>query len=131
MRVLVFGGRTFSDAGLAANVLRRLRPEISVLIHGDARGADRIARDWARRNGVPENAFPALWALHGLAAGPLRNQQMIDEGQPDLGVEFPGRRGTADMLKRLRSAEVGVIRVYEHGLTEFLGDAVKWKGLFE
>ena len=45
MRVLVCGGRDFDDVGLMISVLDRLHTEKSftMLIHGNARGADRIA----------------------------------------------------------------------------------------
>lgn len=36
---------------------------------------------------------------------------MIDEEQPDLGVAFPGGRGTADMARRARKAGVRVVEV--------------------
>jgi hypothetical protein len=36
---------------------------------------------------------------------------MIDEGKPDLVVAFPGGRGTADMVKRAKKANVEVIEV--------------------
>jgi hypothetical protein len=55
MRVLVCGGRDFDDAGLMINVLDRLHTEkfFTVLIHGNARGADRIADAWASCRGIP------------------------------------------------------------------------------
>jgi len=59
MRVLVCGGRDFDDVGLMISVLDRLHTEKSftVLIHGNARGADRIADDWAWRRGVPREPY--------------------------------------------------------------------------
>ena len=41
----------------------------------------------------------------------MRNQQMIDEGKPDLVVAFLGGRGTTDMVKRARIAGGKVIEV--------------------
>ena len=56
MRVLVCGGRDFDDAGLIISVLDRLHTEKSftVLMHGNARGTDRIA---AWRRGVPREPY--------------------------------------------------------------------------
>ena len=34
---------------------------------------------WARKRGIPNRKFPAEWTRYGLAAGRIRNQQMIDE----------------------------------------------------
>ena len=39
---------------------------------------------------------------HGNAAGPIRNQRMLDHGKPDIVVAFPGGSGTADMVKLSR-----------------------------
>jgi YspA, cpYpsA-related SLOG family len=54
MRVLVCGGRDFHDAGLMNSVLDRLHTEkfFTVLIQGNARGADRIADAWASCRGI-------------------------------------------------------------------------------
>ena len=44
-------------------------------------------------------------------AGHIRNQQMIDEGKPDLVVAFPGGAGTADMIRRAKKHNLKVIEV--------------------
>ena len=64
MRVLVCGGRNFDDVGLMISVLDRLHTEKSftVLIHGNARGADRIADAWAWRRGVRESRMGSRMA---------------------------------------------------------------------
>lgn len=116
MRVLVCGGRDFSDCQMVWDTLDDLaRAEvIDCLIEGDARGADRIAGAWARRRGVDLRVYAADWRKHGRAAGPIRNQQMLDEGKPDLVIAFPGGIGTADMVRRARASGV---RVNEVALT--------------
>jgi hypothetical protein len=110
MRVLVCGGRDFSDCGAVFDVLDELARTESVdcLIEGDARGADRIAGAWAKRRRVDLRLFPANWTKYGNRAGPIRNQQMLDEGQPDLVIAFPGGRGTDDMVRRATAAGVNV-----------------------
>ena len=110
-RVLVCGGRAYADqAHLAASLelLHAARP-FTLLIHGAAPGADSLAAGWANEHGLAVRAFPAAWDLHGKAAGPLRNQQMLDEGRPDLVVAFMGGRGTADMVERATLAGVPVL----------------------
>jgi hypothetical protein len=59
MRVLVCGGRDFDDAGLMISVLERLHIEkfFTVLIHGNARGADSIADAWASCRGIPREPY--------------------------------------------------------------------------
>ena len=108
--------RHFDDVGLMISVLDRLHTEKSftVVIHGNARGADRIADDWACRRGVPTEAYglpQGEWDGLGKKTGPLRNQRMLDEGKPDLVVAFPGGGGTKDMVRRAVKAGVAVHEV--------------------
>lgn len=112
MRVLVCGGRDFQDKSLYA-VLDKLHREssIGVIIEGAARGADRMAGYWARKNKIDNLKFHADWQRLGIAAGPRRNQQMIEQGRPDLVVAFPGGVGTADMVRRARAAKIEVIEI--------------------
>lgn len=84
---------------------------ISVLIHGAARGADTLARDWAHRNGITAEAYPADWARDGKSAGPLRNLRMLADGKPDLVIAFAGGKGTAHMRKVARAHGVLVVDV--------------------
>lgn len=110
MRVLVCGGRDFSDCGLMFNTLDALAKVevVDCIIEGDARGADRIAGAWAKRRRIDLRLFPADWAQYGKAAGPIRNQKMLDAGKPDLVIAFPGGNGTADMVRRARGAGIEV-----------------------
>jgi hypothetical protein len=102
MRILVCGGRDFTDTEFAYKTLDRVHRErgITCIIEGNARGADRIAGYWARKNRVDNRKFRADWKRDGKAAGPIRNQRMLDEGKPDAVIAFPGGRGTADMISR-------------------------------
>ena len=110
--VLVCGGRAYADqAHLDASLdaLHAARP-LTLLIHGAALGADSLAAWWAEKRGIAVRAFPTAWDLHDKAAGPMRNQQMLDEGRPDIVVAFPGGRGTADMVERATCAHVPALR---------------------
>ena len=111
MRVLVCGGRNFNDALTLGSWLGGIhgRQGIAVLIEGGARGADFMARRFAEWKGIPVVTFDADWKTHGKAAGPIRNQRMIEEGKPDLVVAFEGGSGTADMVRRARAAGVEVL----------------------
>lgn len=113
MRVLVCGGRDYTDRARVKAVLDKLRAErgIDALIHGGARGADALAAEWAAAAGVPAQVFLADWSRNGRAAGPIRNAKMLIEGRPALVVAFPGGRGTADMTRRARAAGVEIVEV--------------------
>lgn len=81
------------------------------IIAGRARGVDTDVIGWAVGAWVPCTEYPADWKTHGRAAGPIRNQQMLDEGKPDVVIAFPGGRGTADMKQRARDSHIEVIEV--------------------
>jgi hypothetical protein len=112
MRVLVTGGRDFSDCLLLYRVLDGLHMDrtITTIIHGGAPGADSEAGEWAMCHYVPEKIHPADWLRYGRSAGPIRNQEMLAE-LPDLVVAFPGGRGTEDMVRRAKQAGLEVIEV--------------------
>lgn len=123
MRVLVCGDRNWDDKKFIDKVLfeywynRLVLEEDFVVIHGAARGADSIAGKIAREQSVTEEAFPAQWEKHGKSAGPIRNQQMLDEGKPGLVLAFhdniEGSKGTKDMVARAKRAGIET-RVYSH-----------------
>ena len=113
MRVLVCGGRDFADETAVINYLFRVDDDrkITAIIHGGASGADELAGKTAQLLSVPCTIFRASWRKHGKAAGPIRNQKMIDEGKPDLVVAFPGGKGTADMVRRANAVGIDVQEV--------------------
>ena len=106
MIALVCGGRDFTDYDRVCRVLDGLA--ITRIIHGDCRGADRLAQRWALERVIAETAVPAQWARYGNAAGFMRNAQMLGL-KPDVVVAFPGGPGTRDMVNRARYAGVTVI----------------------
>lgn len=111
MRVLVCGGRDYNDRGRFEREMIDLankRGPISTIIAGGASGVDTMARRLAPAWGIAFEEYPADWTAHGKAAGPIRNQRMIDDGKPDLVVAFPGGRGTADMVRRAKAAGIEV-----------------------
>ena len=112
MTVLVCGGRDFLDGNYLRLVLDRLHDKhnFTRLIHGGARGADSLAGNWAMLRCIARQSFPAKWEVHGKAAGPIRNAEMLAE-KPSLVVAFPGGHGTADMVRRAKAAGVEVIEV--------------------
>lgn len=125
MRILVCGGRDYTHKPVLFSTLDGICKELElyhdgdasgepnwlpnvVIISGKAPGADSLAIDWAVVNFCAFIEFPASWELHGKSAGPIRNQQMIDEGRPDLVIAFPGGRGTADMIRRAQKSGIPV-----------------------
>jgi len=103
MRVIVCGSRFWKDVDIIRRELEKLPPD-TIIIHGGANGADRIAGKIATQLGFKVVVFEAEWDKYGKAAGVIRNQRMIDEGKPDLILAFHNNilqsKGTKDMLLR-------------------------------
>lgn len=111
MKILVCGGRDFLDKELLDRTLDEISMQAECrvcIIHGDSRGADKLAGQWADVRGVPVMVFPANWQKFGRSGGPIRNEWMLKWGEPDLVVAFPGGRGTANMVKLAVEAAVAV-----------------------
>ena len=109
MKVLVCGGRDYNDYDTVARWLDQFKP--TFIIEGGATGADTLAWKYSKQNNIERLTIEARWDKHGKAAGPIRNQQMIDEGKPDLVVAFKGGTGTADMVRRAKKHNIKVIEV--------------------
>ena len=110
MRVIICGDRMWSDIKAIRKYILSLPPG-SVIIEGECRGADKIARNICYDYGFEVLPFPADWRL-GSAGGPIRNRQMIVEGKPDLVVAFHNNlaesRGTKDMIRQAREHGIPV-----------------------
>lgn len=112
-KVLITGSRSFDDYDRMLNVFQKIDEKFShydmiVLLSGACpTGADRMAENIAESLGWNVERYPADWKKDGKAAGPLRNQRMIDE-KPDICVAFPtnASRGTWDCVRRAEKADV-------------------------
>lgn len=112
MKILVCGGRTYSDRLHLFETLDALHAKkpIELLINGGANGADSLAADWAASRSVPCHTEYAKWRKYGKEAGPRRNRAMLVY-EPDLVVAFPGGIGTASMCHLAEKAGVKVRKV--------------------
>jgi hypothetical protein len=114
--VCVTGGRLYDDQRTVFKTLDRLHGEqkITRVVHGGADGADNLAEKWARSRSVPTTAWPVSpmdWKTMGLAAGPIRNGNMLKGSKPDLVVAFPGGKGTADCTRQARRLGITIEEV--------------------
>lgn len=115
-RVLVTGsravGRGYDEVGMALlAVLSNNDGKQFTVVHGGCpTGVDAHADDIARTLNLMLEVHPANWGVFGRAAGPVRNQEMVDKGA-DMCLAFPWRdsyRGTADCMRRAALAGITV-----------------------
>ena len=118
-RVLICGSRDWTRKNIIERELNKLEPSKTLIIHGGARGVDRLAGKLAKERGIEVIVFPAEWDKYGKAAGMIRNQQMLKEGKPDLVLAFSENieysKGTKNMrdISEDAGVEVRVISEWE------------------
>lgn len=80
-------------------------------MHGGAKGADSLAGLVARQLGFKVEVYPANWKKYGRAAGPVRNNQMLDT-DPDVVLAFHPNlkesKGTAHCVREARKRSIEV-----------------------
>lgn len=81
--VIVAGSRTFDDKDVLYRVLDHIlsnyKSEDITIIEGKAKGADRLAGEYARDRGIALIEIPAEWDKYGKSAGYIRNKAMHDK----------------------------------------------------
>ena len=99
--VIVTGGRDFTNRLVVYAALNSLHATYGVrqVVEGGARGADALAREWAKERGIPCITCPANWEKHGQAAGMIRNIEMLTDFPEHQIAAFPGGKGTAGMVR--------------------------------
>lgn len=116
MKILVCGGRHYDDQAYFDRVMDKISMDLQrvvCIIQGGATGADMLARGWAAERMLPCMTFHVqpYWERFGKRAGRIRNEWMLEYGQPDLVVAFPGGNGTAHMVQIATEAGIAVREV--------------------
>lgn len=104
MRTIIAGSRDITDPAVLDAAMQACGWIPSVVISGAARGVDQMGETWAAARGIPVDRFPADWARHGKAAGPVRNAAMQAAAEALVAVPGPDSRGTWDMVRRMERA---------------------------
>src|SRR5713226_7587092 len=126
MNILVCVDRNWADYAMIRTALWNIAitmpdeyPSTFVrVINGAARGADRLSSYAAKSLGLGLKESPADWIKYSKAAGPIRNQQMLDEDPIDLVLAFHdeidwndlenAKGGTADMVRKAKKAGIKI-----------------------
>lgn len=118
-KIIVAGGRDFSNYDLLSNKLISIQTEIwkndiaddIEIVSGCARGADTLAIKWAKEYSTPLKLFPADWETHKKAAGPIRNRQMGDYADALIAFWDGESRGTKHMIEYAQQKHLPVMIV--------------------
>jgi len=96
-KTAVVGTRTFEDKKHMYSILDGMR--IEFLITGEARGADKLARDYAYDNDIPFEVYVADWNSFGKSAGPMRNNELIKDADEVIAFWDGNSVGTKNTIK--------------------------------
>jgi ABC-type sugar transport system substrate-binding protein len=122
-RVLVTGSRKWKNRAVIAAALLKAVNDYEwpiIIVHGgqtswdwktgEQYGADFLADEIAREVGLEVEQHLPDWNRYGKAAGPLRNQEMVDAGA-DVCLAFPAgeSRGTRNCMRKAEEAGIPVI----------------------
>lgn len=115
MKVIIAGGRDFTNVNVMATTLNNLQDvdhvieiEKLTLICGMARGADLTAYKLFREVGLPIKMYPADWDQYGKQAGFIRNTQMADVADMLIAFWDGESRGTAHMINTMKQQHKSV-----------------------
>ena len=111
MKILICGDRHWTDETVIAETLFPYVMSYPTIIHGGARGADKLGETAAERFSLRTTNFRAQWSRYGNSAGVIRNREMI-KAKPDLVLAFhndiENSKGTKDMIKIAKEAGIEV-----------------------
>lgn len=114
MRTIIAGSRTITRFALIDEAVRASGFAITVVLSGGARGVDRLGERWAAQRQIPVERFLADWDRYDLAAGEIRNREMVAARAEALVALWDGvSRGTNNCIDeaRQRGLKVFVFRV--------------------
>lgn len=117
MKLIIAGGRDFSDYDLLKNTLDNfLADKVGVsIITGGAKGADELGERYGRENYLSFVRFLANWDLYGKSAGVIRNKDMAEYASDDDGcliAFWDGKsKGTKNMIDTAKRYNLKVLVV--------------------
>lgn len=139
MKVIIAGPREFENYDMLCRAIEASGFEITEVVSGGCRGADKLGERWAKENGVPVQVFDAEWSnleqdgavikermnpwkkkkeKYNSNAGFYRNGLMAKYGEALIAIDG-GTGGTGDMIKKAKDAGLEVFRYnIEENLTD-------------
>jgi len=98
LKVVVAGGRTYTNTGMVFICLEKIVQKDDVIISGHAKGVDMMGELYAQKNNLACEIYPAEWDKYGRSAGPRRNEQMAQVADKVVVFWDFKSRGTKNMI---------------------------------
>ncbi len=99
MQLIVAGSRNCTDVPLIYHTLSTIVQHSDIVLHGGARGVDRLAGQWCHRHAVACRVHLAAWERFGKSAGCRRNLAMAREADALIAFWDGQSPGTAHMIQ--------------------------------
>lgn len=103
MKIAVIGSRTATAKHYEELTARLELLGATEIISGGAAGADTLAERYALETGTKLTTYLPDWNKYGKAAGPIRNQDIINAADMVLAIWDGQSTGTADSLKKAKA----------------------------
>lgn len=103
VRLCICGSRGYPHLDFVRYYVWTMRPFVSLIIHGGARGVDVTVGEACERYGIPVLVFLPDWDKHGRAAGPRRNTQMVYESDAVVAFWDGKSKGTMNTIGTART----------------------------
>ena len=112
MKAAIIGSRTFDDYNLVCETLSEYENQITLMVSGGAKGADKLGEKWAKEKNKEVLIFYPEWEKYGKSAGFRRNKDIIENS--DIVFAFwdgqsKGTQSSIELSKKLNK-ELKIIK---------------------
>lgn len=130
MKVAIIGDREITDAKILEDAIKASGFEITEVVTGDARGADTLAVNWAKKNNISFKTCKADWnditaedaiikervnpynkkmEKYNANAGFARNTDIINYAEAVIALQTNGdTNGTQDSIKKAKARNIPI-----------------------
>lgn len=97
IKLAVVGSRSFNDYSFLCEKLKQF--DISEIISGGAKGADELAKQYAKENNINYREFLPDWENYGKSAGYRRNSLIINDSNEVVAFWNGESKGTKHSIE--------------------------------
>ena len=109
MKVAIIGSRNFTDKTRFSKEMERVNLKITEVVSGGASGADSLAEDWARSNGIQSRVYLPDWKKFGKSAGFVRNKDIINNSEACIAFWDGASKGTMHSINIAKEKGIPII----------------------
>ncbi len=99
LRLAVVGSRSCEDYEMVSGFLKNFNNQKPIIVSGGAKGVDSLAERFADENELKKKIYKADWSKYGRAAGPVRNQQIVENSDAMIAFATRDSNGTKNSVK--------------------------------